>query len=177
MGAGQAPVLALHDGRFPFAVVAGGALSVGFFVPGKPVHKDRPRVKMMPMEGGRHNQRSPCGWPQFYSPDETVLYEAHVGKSALEQLRSLPQEFFLPIQDCRIIASLRFNFQRPKSVRRLHMSIKPDLDNLEKAIYDGLVKHGVLKDDAPITDHSVCKRYADERHPEGVEVELTCLPL
>lgn len=177
MGPVQEAVLAPFPDGYPYAVAAGRAIALGFFVPGKPVHKDRPRVKLMPPQGGQHNAKAPCGWAQFYSTEETKAYEKHVGESALAQLRTLPEQFFLPIEECRLIVSLRFNIARPPSVRRAFPTVKPDLDNLEKAIYDGLVKHGVLKDDAPITDHMVAKRYADFTHPEGVEVEITCLPL
>lgn len=179
MATGQAPVLALHPGRLPFAVVAGRAVCVGIFIPGKPHAKDRPRARVMPLEGGRHNAKSPCGYPLFYSTEEMKDYERHVGETAMAQLKSVPGDFLLPFQDCRVIASLRFNFLKPSGYpkSRVHMTVRPDLDNLQKAVYDGLVKYGVLKDDSPITDHIVMKRYADDQHPEGVEIELTILPL
>lgn len=177
MAAGQAPVLAPFPSGFPFAVAAGRAVSVGIFIPGKPYAKERPRARVAPLEGGRHNAKSPCGFPLFYSTEEMKTYEKHVGETALVQLKSVPGDFLLPFQDCRMLVQLRFNFERPPSVKRQHMTVKPDMDNLEKAVYDGLVKYGVIKDDSPITDHTVMKRYADALHPEGVEIELTCVQL
>ena len=102
--------------------------------------------------------------------------------TSLAQLRGVEIEgdsdFTMPIRDMRIIASLRFNLRKPKSYAKsvAHATKKPDLDNLVKAILDGLVQGRVIEDDNCITDLSVMKRYADDQHPPGVEVDLTCLP-
>jgi Holliday junction resolvase RusA-like endonuclease len=120
---------------------------------------------------------------QFYTDKKTVEYEEHVGQQALIQLRTVEvdgdEDFTLPVRDCRIIASLRFNFEKPKSYPKsiVHMTKKPDIDNLIKTVLDGLVKHGVIEDDNCVTDLSLSKRYATPDHPVGVEVDLTVLPL
>lgn len=122
-------------------------------------------------------------WVQFYGQDETKKWEEQVGWHALHQLRSIKldadEDFTLPIQGCRIIAQLRFNFDKPKSYPKsvVHHVRRPDLDNLSKALLDGLVVARVLEDDGFVTDLTQLKRYADAEHPAGVEVELTCLPL
>lgn len=120
---------------------------------------------------------------QFYSEKKTVEYEEHVGQQALVQLRSVEvdgeDDFTLPVRECRIIASFRFNFTKPKSYPKsvVHMTKKPDIDNLVKVILDGLVKHDIIDDDNCVTDMVIQKRYADEDHPVGVEVDLTVLPI
>lgn len=120
---------------------------------------------------------------QFYSDKKTVEYEDHVGGCALIQLRGVEvegdQDFTLPVKECRILAHLRFNLRKPPSYskRVVHATKKPDLDNLVKAVLDGLVKANVIDDDNCITDISMMKRYATEDHPVGVEVELTVLPV
>lgn len=181
MATGQAPLLAPYPSGFPAALVAGGAINVRFFIPGKPIHKDRPRVKMVPPTGRQHSPKGPpCGHAQFYTPKATEDYEKHVGEHALHQLRTVPVEgdqLYLPIQDSRLLLQLRFNLPRPVSVKRKYPTVKPDIDNLVKAILDGLVKHLVIQDDAPITDMVTMKRYANADHPEGVEVDLTALPV
>lgn len=131
--------------------------------------KERPQARVIP-------GKKP--FAQFYTPPKTKEWEEHVGVMALEQLRSLPEDFVMPIKGCRILANLRFNIRRPVSLPKsaIHAVKKPDLDNLVKAILDGIVTAGVIEDDNCITDLSTMKRYADEDHPMGVEVDLTCLP-
>lgn len=138
--------------------------------------KERHRVKIL---GG--NGKRPI--PQMYTPAKTQRWEEHVGEHALLELRSIElegdEDFTLPIKDCRIIAFMRFNVRKPKSYpkSKVHATNKPDIDNLAKAILDGLQAAGVIDDDHFVTDLTTMKRYADEEHPIGVEVDLTCIPL
>ena len=119
--------------------------------------------------------------PQLYTPKETQQWESHVAESARAQLLSVEVEgddFTLPVSEVRVLANLRFNLDKPVSYpkRVVHATKKPDLDNLVKAVLDGLVQGRVLEDDNCITDMMVSKRYSDHLdHPVGVEVELTCL--
>lgn len=119
---------------------------------------------------------------QPYTPAKTKSWETHVGEHALQQLRSVEldgdDDFTLPIKDCRVIAHMRFNVRKPVSYpkKMVHVTKKPDLDNLTKAILDGLVLANVLEDDNCITDLQLMKRYATDEHPLGVEVDLTCIP-
>jgi Holliday junction resolvase RusA-like endonuclease len=119
---------------------------------------------------------------QFYPDRKSADYEEYAGQCALFQLRKVELEgtgddYTLPVRDCRILAQFRFNIPRPKTVKRLHVTVKPDVDNLAKSILDALVQGGVIHDDNLVTDLVTLKRYADADHPEGVEVDLTCLPL
>ena len=120
---------------------------------------------------------------KFYSSKQSAEYEDYVGQCALFQLRRVEvdgdDDFTMPVRDCRILVHLRFNLAKPKSYPKsvVWPIRRPDLDNLVKAILDGLDKADVIDDDNAITDLSVMKRYADADHPEGVEVELVCLPL
>lgn len=176
MATGQASVPPHYPRGLPRAVIAGKALALGFFVPGDPVPKDRPRGRVVQPRGGKP-------FVQFYPEKKSVDYEEHVGQQALIQLRTVEvdgdEDFTLPLRDSRILASIRFNLKKPASYSKsvVHMTKKPDLDNLLKAILDALVKHNIIDDDNCVTDLSVCKRYADDEHPVGAEVELTILPL
>lgn len=176
MAAGQAPIPTPFPKGYPRAAVAGRSLALGFFIPGDPVPKDRPRGRVI-----AGPNRKP--FVQFYTDKKTVDYEDSVGQHALVQLRAVEvdgdEDFTLPVRDSRIIAHLRFNLKKPvsypKSVK--HATKKPDLDNLVKTVLDGLVKGGVIDDDNCVTDISMMKRYADDDHPVGVEVDLTVLPV
>lgn len=173
----------MHGERPTRVVLTQNAASFEFFIPGmevngelKLVAKQRPQAKVITPKGGRP-------FPQFYTPKETADWEAHVGAQALVRLRAAEvqgdRDFTLPIRDCRILASFRFNLRKPKSYPKnvVHHVTKPDVDNLAKAILDALVLGQVLGDDNCVTDLSIMKRYADFEHPIGVEVDLVCISL
>lgn len=170
-----APQEIVYPQGFPRALVAGRSLSLSVFVPGAPVEKQRHRARVVQPHGKKP-------FVQFYPDKKSADYEEFAGQCMLFQLKKVElegvgEDFTLPVRDMRILASLRFNVPRPKTVKRTHMTVKPDIDNLAKSILDALVQGGVIQDDNCITDLVTLKRYADEDHPEGVEVELTCLPV
>lgn len=55
-----------------------------------------------------------------------------------------------------------FRFVRPKSVRRAHMTVKPDKDKLERAICDALTEAGVWRGDQQVVVSRTEKVYAEE---------------
>jgi len=64
---------------------------------------------------------------------------------------------------------LAFYFARPKSAKkRIGMTVKPDLDKLQRAVFDAIT--GILiHDDAQITSVTARKHYGD---PERVEITV-----
>lgn len=52
-----------------------------------------------------------------------------------------------------------FVFERPKSVKRLAPSVKPDVDKLARALLDGVTDSGIWKDDSQVTRLEVEKVY------------------
>lgn len=146
-------------------------------MPGEAVYKQRHRARVATGKNGKP-------YVQFYPDKKSADYEEYAGQCVLFQLRRVKvegegQDFTLPVTDCRIIAHIRFNILKPKSYSKavVHMTKKPDLDNLVKSILDALVQGGVIHDDNCITDLYTMKRYVDDAHPEGVEVDLTVLPI
>lgn len=119
---------------------------------------------------------------QIYPDPRSAEWEDTIVRQVRSQLDRLAQaddgqELVLPFRE-RVIAVLRYNLVRPKSLPKsvtLPVHSKEDVDNLEKAIFDALQKSdaGVLANDSQVTDVSHFKRYADEAHPVGVEVDLT----
>jgi len=64
---------------------------------------------------------------------------------------------------------LVFYFRRPKSAKkRIGMTVKPDLDKLQRAVFDAL-KGILIHDDAQITSVTARKHYGD---PERVEITV-----
>ncbi len=64
---------------------------------------------------------------------------------------------------------LGFVFARPKSVRRLLPSVRPDIDKTSRAALDALTESGCVKDDAQVVDLHVTKRYGAQ---PGVRIEV-----
>lgn len=140
--------------------------------PVEPLH--RPRAKVLPTKPPR---------PHVYNDPRSTKWEEYVAQMVMDQLMKTPttgegDDFVLPLRDCRILMTVRFNLPKPKSypARVVHHTKKPDLDNYAKAILDGLVKGRILEDDGLVTDLMIQKRYVEAGHPEGVEIDLTALP-
>lgn len=175
----EALPIELRPAGFPWAVVAGRTIALGFFIP--------------PMDGEvrweeRHKTRvvAPAGQKPraiMYTPEKTKAWHQHVGEEALKELRSIvipgDDDFVLPIKDCRLLMKLRITAVKPPSYskRVVHNTTKPDLDNYVKGILDGLQQSNIFDDDSRITDLVSMKRYPEPGHPPGVEVELTALPI
>lgn len=68
-------------------------------------------------------------------------------------------------KDTAVHVDYIFIFEKPKSVKRKHMSVKPDVDKLMRAINDSLTKAGVWGDDSRVTSGSFEKQYG---YPAGV---------
>ncbi len=160
---------------FPAASVAGSAASLQLFVSGKPVPKGRPRGRAVTPKGGGKP------WIQFYTDEGTVTWEAWVAHRVVEQVTHLEvlgdSDLRLPFAG-RVLVSLRFNFERPKSTPKsvlYPVKNRTDVDNLAKAVLDALQNARVLVNDNIVTDLTVIKRYADDAHPEGVEIDITAL--
>lgn len=142
-----------------------------FTAVGTPKPKARPRTVR-----NKHT-----GFVMTYTPDETVSWEGAVEWQAKQALASMsvhnPDQY-----DCfplagRLMFNLRFNVKRPVSLPKnvvFPMKSRPgDIDNLAKSVLDALQNVGIIKDDCQVTDLSAVKRFADQDHPEGVEIELT----
>ncbi|HGY3556654.1 TPA: RusA family crossover junction endodeoxyribonuclease [Pseudomonas putida] len=133
---------------------------VSFLVPGDAVGKGRMRLTT------RH------GIARMHPTDRTIAYEgliAMVGAQAMGE-RSLIE--------CPVMVEMRIVLKVPKSASKkfkaqalageIFPTKKPDMDNVIKAIYDGL--NGVVwKDDVQVVDAFVRKRYGDV---PGVHVRI-----
>ncbi len=133
---------------------------VQFVVPGDPVGKGRMRLTT------RH------GIARMHPTDRTIAYEgliAMVGAQAMIDR---------PLIECPVMIEMRIVVSIPKSGSKkfkdqalageIFPTKKPDMDNVIKAIYDGL--NGVVwKDDVQVVDAFVRKRYGEV---PGVHVRI-----
>jgi Holliday junction resolvase RusA-like endonuclease len=67
---------------------------------------------------------------------------------------------------------LFFVFDRPKSVKRDLMTVKPDVDKLCRAVLDAVSDSGFWLGDQQVVVLSAAKRYAKWSEPAGVWVTL-----
>lgn len=143
----------------------------GFTIIGTPKPKARPRTV----------RNKNTGFVHTYTPETTVNWEQTIVWQVKQALAWVsvnhPGELEgLPVAG-RILADVRFNVVRPKSAPRsvtYPMKAQPgDIDNLAKSVLDALQLAGVIADDKTVTDLVACKRFVEDGHPEGVEVELT----
>lgn len=136
---------------------------VAFVVPGEPVGKGRPRIGKL----GNH--------ARMFTPAKTANYEgliAHAGKQAMAGRQLL---------DGPVMVEMHIGLSIPQSMSKKRKALaiagqifptkKPDMDNVIKAIYDGL--NGVVwRDDVQVVDAHVRKRYVET---PGVQVRIVPL--
>ena len=123
---------------------------IEFHVPGPPVGKGRPRIGRV----GAH--------ARMFTPAKTVSYESTVALAAQQAMFNRPLfdgavGVTLAI-DCPIPASWSQKKQADALHGRILPTTKPDIDNVEKAIFDAL--NGVVwRDDVQVVRVSKAKRY------------------
>jgi Holliday junction resolvase RusA-like endonuclease len=132
---------------------------ITFTVPGQPVGKGRPRIAR-------------GAFARLYTPEKTASYESRVAMAG-----------HIAMGDCAVlegavVVRLDIQVQIPASWSKvkqaralageLHPTTKPDIDNVEKAIFDGL--NGVVwKDDVQVVEVTKRKRYGEQ---PGVGVSI-----
>lgn len=131
---------------------------VTFTIPGQPVGKGRPRVGKV------------GGFSRLYTPEKTVSYESLVGYSAAQAMagQGLIEAPVFVTMDIRVQIPASWSRKKQEAARHgAHWpATKPDIDNVEKAIFDGM--NGVVwKDDVQVVKVTKQKRYSDQ---PGVEV-------
>ena len=124
---------------------------IEFTVPGAPAGKGRPRVARF------------AGRSRLYTPAATVAYEnrvAHAGMQAMagRPLLDGPVDVTLLI-DCPVPASWSKRKQAQALAGEIRPTTKPDVDNVLKAVADGL--NGVVwRDDVQVVSVAMRKAYA-----------------
>jgi Holliday junction resolvase RusA-like endonuclease len=56
---------------------------------------------------------------------------------------------------------LQFWFEKPKTVKRNHMSVKPDIDKLSRSVLDAITG-GILKDESQVVILNARKEYGEK---------------
>jgi len=132
-----------------------------FTVPGAPIGKGRPRVTT---RGGK--------FASMYTPEKTVNYEGLVAHSAKVAMAGAPLIDGPASVRMEIVCKIPSSWSQKKRsaaiAGQVHPTTKPDIDNVEKAIFDGL--NGVVwRDDVQVVEVAKRKRYGDT---PGVKVTI-----
>ncbi|MEI2416196.1 RusA family crossover junction endodeoxyribonuclease [Orrella sp. JC864] len=145
------------------------ANQIVFTVPGAPKGKGRAKsTARIVTKGGK-----PLAITRHYTPQETAAYMSLVRLAAAQAMAGRPP-YTGPIQMhiqivCPVPASWSLTRRRRALAGEIMPTVKPDSDNVEKAVKDGM--NGVVyRDDVQVVDDSKSKRYGEVA---GVTVTLT----
>lgn len=131
-------------------------LSIDFVIPGEPKGKGRARSRIAKGKGGAQ-------FVAHYTPKDTVEYENLVRLAAHEAMAGATPTSF----PCRVkiiaYCSIPASWSKKKQAKALAGEVfptgKPDLDNIEKSVLDGMNKI-VFRDDSIVCEVSKMKRYS-----------------
>ena len=124
-----------------------------FAIPIKPQGKARHRTRIV-MIG-----KKPVAMQ--YAEQKAKAYEQAIRDAVIAQYRGDPL-------DGPLIVSIYAWFRKPKSSKLTHPTVKPDADNIAKAVLDAL--NGILWfDDKQVCQLSIHKVYADR---DAIELEV-----
>lgn len=115
---------------------------VDFFIPGVPV----PQGSKTVAKAGKKVWLRDANASRLKPWRETVAKHADLG-----------YQFVGPV-----MVRLYFRFPRPKRPKFEVPAVKPDIDKLERAVYDGLTDAGLIEDDSRIVKSYAEKSYHEE---------------
>lgn len=147
-------------------------MTLSFYATGDPKAQPRARATIRGKHAGLWTPETAKGWK------ESVRFAAY----------DAWQKIGKPVFQGPIRVDAHFNFPRPKShfgtgknagnvksTAPNHHFIKPDRDNLDKALLDALTVLGIWKDDCQVCAGEIQKTYAIGDYAGGVSVTVTQL--
>lgn len=132
--------------------------SWSFTIPGPPRGKGRPRF----------------GNGRAYTDKATEAYERTIGDAALRSMLGVILEGPVAVDLLIVVARPKRLLRRQDPDGLLWAPVRPDADNVRKAILDGLKRH--WKDDAQVCGGATVKVYAERGCEPRVEVTVRELP-
>ncbi len=166
-GGGKAPGRAGEGG-----VPEGAAFDVRFVIPGEPKGKGRHRSRIAKMGDGRQ-------FVANYTPKDTVEYENLVRMAAGQAMAGRPPTMnpviVWLVATCTVPASWSQKKRRAALIGDVMPTGKPDLDNVEKAVMDGMNKI-VFRDDAQACRVVKGKQYGETPGVSVWVVEMQARP-
>lgn len=109
---------------------------------------------------------------------KTRVVNGHTQVYKTPALRSLEEKYIALLRpfapkdpwDCPIFLMTEWIFRRPKSIKGIFKTTKPDTDNLVKTLKDCMTRCGFWADDALVCSESCVKLWADEDEPHGIRI-------
>lgn len=136
---------------------------VSFVVPGEPVGKGRPRVSTI------------GGHARMFTPKKTANYETLVSMAAQQAMADRELIEGPVMVELQILVGVAASWSKKKTAQALAGQVmptkKPDIDNVLKAICDG-INGIVFKDDVQVVDVHSRKRFSET---PGVRVKVVPL--
>jgi Holliday junction resolvase RusA-like endonuclease len=115
--------------------------------------------------------RKKNGGVGHYTPGTAVLWREQVAWAA--------KQAKVPKHEGPVRVSITFLFPRPKKLQakkygdeRIPHTVKPDRDNLDKAVLDELTLIGVLKDDKSVCGGSIYKWWVAQGEEPGAIISI-----
>lgn len=142
----------------------GEPFSLSLFIPGIPASKGSYR----PITGRSRTTGKPV--TRLIPMDKKERpWRDHVRDTILShRTLTIPHNSYITVETT-------FYLPRPKTIppsKRKHPTVKPDIDKLQRALYDAITETHIWHDDCQITDVTSHKRYADNT-PTGVSLTIT----
>lgn len=117
------------------------------------------KVVGLPIAQPRHRAACRNGFPSLYLPSKHAV---HAYKQSIGEAASVAQEDKATIEGC-VKLDVIFVFKAPKKSQiKNWRCAKPDIDNLLKAVLDGLTDAGIWCDDAQVVQIHAGKCYGVE---------------
>ena len=107
------------------------------------------------------------GFARVYNPSTADEWK----QAIVDAARNMGEPFLGPVS-----LEIRFDMPRPKSMRGTDQkphTVKPDIDNLVKAVMDALTTAIWWIDDSQVWRISTSKQYAAKGEPSGVLIRAT----
>lgn len=144
-----------------------------FEIPGEPCAKGRPRIAVV------------AGHARAYTPAKTANYEGVVATFALKAKAESKWDEDAAASPIRVMVTAMFSrpkrllerFKKTNALRhacegRMPHASRPDLDNVVKAVLDGLNRCGIWRDDSQVVSIEASKWYAATNEDAHVWVEI-----
>ena len=136
-------------------------MKIEFTIPGQPVAKGRARVSI---RGGR---------AFAYTPEKTRMYENQVGAYASQAMAGrvpMGGPVLVAIEACMIIPASWSAKKRKDAIEgKIWPTSRPDLDNIIKAVLDGILRIAIVDDNQVV--HLVARQKYAEIPQLSVEIE------
>jgi Holliday junction resolvase RusA-like endonuclease len=81
---------------------------------------------------------------------------------------------WIPLNEA-LAVEIAFFLDRPKSVRRVFPSTRPDIDKLARSTLDALADARVFVEDGRVVDLTLRKRYCEPGQPAGARIRVVAM--